>query len=158
MRTLFVLGRAIFGGYFAYSGLHHFVEQRQMSGYAASKGVPAAELAVPASGALILAGGLSVVAGVKPRDGLAAIVAFLIPVTLEMHRFWEVDDPGQRMSEMINFSKNMALVGAALMMMQLEEPWPLSLDSVRLPFSHRTKSNHQGSARLHQRDVRALPA
>src|SRR4029077_5535617 len=99
MRKVFVLGRAIFGGYFVYSGLHHFREQQQMSGYAASKGVPKAELAVPATGALLLAGGLSGSAGVKPREGLAALVAFLVPVTLQMHRFWEVDDPGQRMNE-----------------------------------------------------------
>ena len=55
MRALFVLGRAIFGGYFAWSGLNHFVRQREMSQYAAAKGVAAADTAVPASGAMILA-------------------------------------------------------------------------------------------------------
>lgn len=129
MRGLFVLGRAIFGGFFVWNGLNHFVEQKQMSQYAAAKGVPAPEIVVPATGALILAGGLSVIGGVKPRQGLAAIVAFLIPVTLQMHRFWEVDDPQQRMAETINFTKNMALVGAALMMTQLREPWAASVDA-----------------------------
>ena len=131
MRALFVLGRVIFGGFFAYNGINHLIQQKQMSGYAASKGVASAEVAVPASGILILAGGLSLMAGLKPKQGLAAIVTFLVPVSLQMHRFWEVEDEQQRMHEMINFAKNMALVGAALMMMQLEEPWPISVDRAR---------------------------
>ena len=34
---------------------------------------------------------------------------------------------------MINFTKNMALVGAALAMMQIEEPWPASVDAASRP-------------------------
>src|SRR3989304_5804708 len=128
MRALFVLGRAIFGGFFAYSALHHFTAEEQLSRYAAAKGVPASDAAVQASGALLLAGGLSVIAGIRPRQGLAAIIAFLVPVTLQMHRFWEIDDQAQRNNEMINFTKNFALVGAALTMMQIDEPWPVSID------------------------------
>lgn len=150
MRALFVLGRAIFGGYFVYNGVNHFLEQEQMSGYAASKGVPDAEIAVPVSGGLLLAGGLSVLAGVKPRAGLAAIVSFLIPVSMQMHRFWELEDPHQRMGEMINFTKNMALVGAALMMMQLEEPWPASVDEA-------LAEDEEMYVRLGGKELRSLP-
>lgn len=35
------------------------------------------------------------------------------------------------MNETINFMKNMALAGAALMMMQIPEPWPASVDKFR---------------------------
>ena len=150
MRGLFLLGRAIFGGYFMWNGLNHFIEQKQMSQYAESKRVPVAEAAVPASGALILVGGLSVIAGVKPRQGLAAIIAFLVPVTLQMHRFWEVEDPQQRMGEMINFTKNMALVGAALMMMQLREPWPASVDAAM--------REEEMYVRVGGHELRSLPA
>lgn len=152
MRALFVIGRAIFGGFFVYSGINHFKQHQQMKGYAAAKGVPAAEIAVPGTGGMLLAGGLSVVAGVKPRLGLASLIAFLVPTTLQMHRFWEVDDPGQRMSEMVNFSKNMALVGAAMMMMQLEEPWPASIDA-----AIRGREDEM-YVRLGERELRALPA
>ena len=151
MRALFVLGRTIFGGYFAWSGLNHFLEEKQLSQYASAKGVGAPDAAVTGSGALILAGGLSVMAGIKPRQGLAAIVAFLIPVSMQMHRFWDVQDPQQRMGETINFTKNMALVGAALMMMQLEEPWPASVDSAQ-------QQNEDMYVRLGGRDLRGLPA
>lgn len=150
MRALFVLGRAIFGGYFVYNGINHFRNQEMMSQYAAHKGVAAPETAVPASGALILAGGLSVLAGLRPRQGLAAIIGFLIPVSLQMHRYWDVEDPQQRMAEMVNFTKNMALIGAALMMMQIQEPWPVSIDAAR--------KDEEMYVRLGGRDLRALPA
>jgi putative oxidoreductase len=151
MRALFVLGRTIFGGFFAYNGINHLQHAEGMGQYAATKGVPKPELAVQATGALLLAGGLSIIAGVKPRQGLAAVIGFLIPVTLQMHRFWEEQDAQQRQSELINFTKNMALVGAALAMMQIEEPWPASIDAARA-------ADEEMYIRLGGRDLRALPA
>src|SRR5919108_2858400 len=127
MRALYVVGRMIFGGYFAYNGINHFRQQKALSQYAGAKGVPVPRAAVPATGAMLVAGGSSIMAGVKPRQGLAAVIGFLVPVTLQMHRFWEQQDPVQRMNELTNFSKNMALLGAALMLLQIEEPWPGSI-------------------------------
>ena len=158
MRALFVLGRAIFGGYFAYNGVNHFVNEKMLSQYAQSKGVTAPDLAVQGSGALLVAGGLSVIAGVKPRKGLAAIIGFLIPVSFQMHRFWEVEDPSQRMAEMVNFTKNMALVGAAMTMMQLEEPWPVSVDELRGREEEIGGLEEEMYVRMGGRDLRALPA
>ena len=117
MRALHVLGRAIFGGFFVYNGINHLQNSAGMGQYAAAKGVPAAEQAVQATGLMLLAGGLSIMAGLKPKQGLAAIIAFLVPVSLQMHRFWEEADPQKRQMEMIQFMKNMALVGAALTLM-----------------------------------------
>ena len=153
MRALFLAGRAIFGGFFAYNGVNHFQHKQMMSQYAESKGVPAkaAEAAIPATGAMLLAAGLSIMAGAKPKQGLATIVGFLIPVTLQMHRFWEVEDPHQRMNEMVNFTKNMALVGAALMMLQIPEPWPISIDEARA-------ADEEMFIHLGGRDLRSLPA
>ena len=79
MRALFILGRAIFGGFFLYNGINHFQHLDQMAPYAAAKGVRSPEQAVQASGALLLAGGLGVLTGLKPKLGLAAIISFLIP-------------------------------------------------------------------------------
>jgi putative oxidoreductase len=151
MRALFVLGRTIFGGFFAYNGINHLQHTEGMGQYAAAKGVPKAELAVQATGALLIAGGLSIAAGIKPRQGLAAVVAFLIPVSLQMHRFWEEQDAQKRQSELINFTKNMALVGAALALMQIPEPWPASVDAARAV-------DEEMYIRLGGRDLRALPA
>ena len=150
MRPLFVLGRAMFGGFFLYHGINHLLHAKMVSQYAASKGTPAPDAAVTASGAMLIAGGLSVLAGVKPRQGLAAIIGFLIPVSLQMHRFWEEEDPAKKMTETIHFMKNMALAGAALTMMQINEPWPVSIDGAR--------RDEEMFVRLGGRDLRALPA
>jgi len=151
MRALHVLGRAIFGGFFVYNGINHLQNSGGMGQYAAAKGVPAAEQAVQVSGLMLLAGGLSIMAGLKPKQGLATIIAFLVPVSLQMHRFWEEADAQKRQTEMIQFMKNMALVGAALTLMHGREPWPASIDSVR-------NANEEMFVRLGGRDLRALPA
>jgi uncharacterized membrane protein YphA (DoxX/SURF4 family) len=137
MKALYLIGRVLFGGYFLYNGVNHMRHRQQMAGYAASKGTPAPDAAVLGSGALLLCGGLSVLTGVRPREGLTALVAFLIPVSLQMHRFWDVEDAGQHQAELINFTKNMALVGAALTMFELPRRWPLSLERTYERASHR---------------------
>src|SRR5690349_19624124 len=131
MRALFVLGRTIFGGFFIYNAINHFKQTEAMAQYAGSKGVPAPDRAVQATGAMLTAGGLSVVLGLNPRQGLAMLIAFLVPTTLQMHRFWEEQDPQKQMAETVNFAKNLALIGAALALMQIEQPWPVSLDEMR---------------------------
>jgi putative oxidoreductase len=126
-RLPFLLGRVALGGFFLYSGINHFRNRRMMAQYAGSKKVPAAEAAVLASGALAAASGAAVLLGIKPRLGAAGIAAFLAAVSPVMHDFWRVEDPQQRSAEMVNFSKNLALLGAALTLIGLEEPWPVSV-------------------------------
>jgi len=150
-RALYVLGRTMFGGYFVYNAINHFKNEAQMSGYAASKGVKAPDIAVLVSGAMLAIGGGSVLLGVKPRLGLLTLIGFLIPTSLQMHGFWEVDDPQQQMAEMVNFTKNMALVGAALTMLEIPQPWPISADSAGMP----TRYTYP---RLTPSELRALPA
>ena len=45
----------------------------------------------------------------------------------QMHSFWKLDDAQMKQIDMINFTKNMALVGALLMFLLLPHPWPMSL-------------------------------
>lgn len=131
MNALFLLGRIIFGGYFLYNGINHFLSYPMMAGYAASKGTPMPELAVIGSGILLLVGGACVLLGLVPRLGLACIAVFLLGVTPIMHNFWAVPDPQARMGEMINFTKNFALLGGTLMMYAIPRPWAMSLDRRR---------------------------
>lgn len=121
-----LLGRAIFGGYFLYSGINHFLNREAMSGYAKMKGVPSAEVAVPGTGLLLVLGGLSLICGYRPKLGAALITAFLAGVSPKMHRFWSESDPERRQAEMVNFFKNMALIGGAMLAAAEPEPWPYS--------------------------------
>jgi uncharacterized membrane protein YphA (DoxX/SURF4 family) len=55
------------------------------------------------------------------------LIVFLLGVSFQMHSYWKVDDAQMKQIDMINFTKNMALVGALLMFLLLPRPWPMSL-------------------------------
>jgi uncharacterized membrane protein YphA (DoxX/SURF4 family) len=131
MKAAFLIGRFAFGGFFLYSGINHLKEYKNLSQYAAAKNVPMPEQAVTASTVLLLLGGASVLLGVKPKIGTAAIIAFLAAVSPMIHDFWKHQDPSQRQNELVSFSKNMALLGAAMALMGIEEPWPASVPLVK---------------------------
>jgi putative oxidoreductase len=124
---LFLLGRILYGGFFVLGGLNHFQHLNMMAGFSASKGVPAAKPLVILSGLLILVGGLLVIVGWHARIGLLCIVLFLVPVTFLMHNYWVETEMMPRINQRVNFQKNIALLGAALMMLMIARPWALSL-------------------------------
>jgi len=130
-RAALLFGRAVFGGYFLYNGINHFVNHRVMTEYARSKGVPLPGLAVAASGAMIVLGGLSIVAGARPKVGASLVTTFLLGVSPQMHAFWRIGAPAERMQEMVNFTKNMALIGGAALVAALPEPWPAAVHAGR---------------------------
>jgi len=125
--TLILIGRLLLGGFFINSGFKHFSNLTMMAGYSQSKGIPSPKAAVVFSGLLLLIGGLSILLGVYPTVGTIALVLFLVPVTFMMHAFWKVKDPMARMGETVNFTKNLALLGAALMLLGVPQPWAVSL-------------------------------
>ena len=127
MKTPFLLGRLIFGGFFLYNGINHIRNRKMLAQYAAAKNIPQPEFAVTVSGAMMAIGAGSIMLGVKPKLGTLAILGFLAGVSPTMHNFWKAEDPSQRQADMVNFMKNVALMGGALAMMGIEEPWPASI-------------------------------
>jgi uncharacterized membrane protein YphA (DoxX/SURF4 family) len=127
MEYLFLIGRILYALVFLMSGINHLRNSGAMAGYAASKGVPAARLAVLGTGVLMLLGGLSIALGVQPTWGIVLITVFLVPATLMMHNFWADTDPMARLNNFINFQKNVAMLGAAWVMLMVPQPWALSL-------------------------------
>jgi putative oxidoreductase len=118
--------RAIFGGFFLYNGVNHFQNFTAMKEYAQSKGTPMPAVAVAGSGLMLIAGGLSLLTGIRPKIGASLVSTFLAGVSPQMHAFWKETDPQARMNEMINFTKNMALVGGAMFAAAVPEPWPVA--------------------------------
>jgi uncharacterized membrane protein YphA (DoxX/SURF4 family) len=127
MDTAFLIGRIIFGGYWLMAAVNHFKNLNHMSEYAKAKGTPLPKLAVAGTGALLLAGALSMLLGVYAPIGILLLIVFLLGVSIQMHSFWKVDDAQLKQIDVINFTKNMALIGALLMFLLLPRPWPMSL-------------------------------
>ena len=123
-----VLGRFLFALIFLMAGANHF--NKQTIGYAASQGVPMASIAVPLSGVLAIAGGLSILLGYRAKVGAWLITLFLIPVSFMMHRFWAVTDPMMAQLQMTMFMKNVSMLGGALLISHFGAG-PFSLDASR---------------------------
>jgi putative oxidoreductase len=127
MIYLFLLGRILLGGYFIMSGYNHFAHLKMLSGYAQSKGVPMPSVAVWLTGLMMVLGGLGILLGVYIELSILLLAVFLFVTTLMMHQYWKVTEPMARMSEEINFKKNMALLGALLIMLAIPLPWMAAL-------------------------------
>ncbi|WP_336359748.1 DoxX family protein [Haladaptatus sp. ZSTT2] len=124
----FLLARVLLGGMLAFTGLNHFMQTEQMSGYAEMKGVPAPTFSVVASGVMLVFGGLSLILGVYPVVGAGALAVFLVVATPKMHDFWNAPED-QQQSEMTAFLKNVGLLGGVLVLLALGgASWPYALD------------------------------
>ena len=113
---ILLIGRILFVLFFLFSVLGHFKQNQMMIGYARHKGMPLAGLAGWPAGLWMLIGSLSVLLGILPDVGALMLGLFVIPAGLWFHSFWKVDDEQQRTTELMNFMRNVALVGVALML------------------------------------------
>ncbi len=124
MPVLFLLGRILFAAIFIISAPGDFTSAGV--GYARAAGVPRPEILVPLAGVLSLVGALMLLFGIKPRVGAWLLFIFLVPVTLIMHRFWGVANPQMAQMQMVNFMKNLSMMGGTLMF-QMIDRWPLAI-------------------------------
>lgn len=125
VRTLLRLaGSVLFSFIFLTSGLNALSNWDQMATFTASKmqplGVPneliAASFAI--SIALKILGAVLLVAGVfnstLRKVGAGILIAFLVPVALIVHNFWEQPEGQAKQTEMSQFFKNLSMIGALL--------------------------------------------
>ena len=117
MDNLFLVGRVLLGGDFIMNGYNHLKNTGSLVAYAQSKGVPYARAGVLLSGLMLLLGGAGIVLWMYVRLAVLLLSVFLIVVTFKMHQYWKVADPMQRMGEHVNFYKNLALLGAVLLIL-----------------------------------------
>ena len=117
MDIVLIVGRILFALIFINSGFAHFAQREAMTGYAQFKKVPAAKLAVPLTGLMILLGGISVVLGFWMDLGALLLAIFLIFSAFRMHNFWTMADATQKMNETVAFFKNLSMAGAALIIL-----------------------------------------
>lgn len=125
---ILLLSRLILGLYFLFNSFNHFKNFSMLYQYAQSKNVPAPKISVILTGFFLLIGGLSILLGSYIEIGVLALTLFFLPVSFMMHNFWSVQDPQQRMMEMINFMKNMAIWAGILALLFIPQPWPFNFN------------------------------
>jgi putative oxidoreductase len=115
------------GAIFLISGAGKLATWSATAAFAGSKGVPTVLLA--AATAIEILGAISVLTGWKARWGAAALVAFLVPVTLVFHNFWAYQGAEAQL-QTIQFLKNIG-IGGGLLAIFAAGPGALSVDARR---------------------------
>jgi uncharacterized membrane protein YphA (DoxX/SURF4 family) len=117
--VVLLVGRVLFALIFINSGIAHLTKLNAMTGYAQFKKVPSPKLAVIVTGLMLIIGGLYVALGIFADLGALLLAIFLIVSAFMMHNFWTIQDEQAKQAETINFFKNIALAGAALIIFAL---------------------------------------
>src|SRR3954471_23026518 len=130
--TTALVGRILISAIFIVSGISKLTNVAGTAGYMTSAGIPHAEALAVFAGLCELAGGLAVLFGFLGRLAALGLFLFLIPTTLLFHRFWELEGQEAQM-QMVNFLKNLAVMGG-LLMLYAHGPGRYSVDArVRRP-------------------------
>ena len=77
--------------------------------------VPKPTLGARVNGAAMVVAGAMIALGIRPRLAAAMLVGSLVPTTLAGHPFWKEDDEQARTNQQNHFFKNLAMMGAALL-------------------------------------------
>jgi putative oxidoreductase len=128
-KIIFVAGRFIVGGMYLAAGIENLMQLNARAGYAASKGVTNAPFWVTVASLLLVLGGASLITGIRPWLGVAALAPFLVPVTLIMPNFWTMQGMAAEI-EQHSFTGNIGLFGSALLLLAIPQPWAVSLDKL----------------------------
>ncbi|TKX57859.1 DoxX family protein [Halorubrum sp. SS7] len=108
-----LLGRSLYGGVLAYMAVDGFRNNDKRVAVAEEKGVPMPDVLVPFVTGMLLVANLGIVLWRLPRAAAGALVVFFLGTTPAIHDFWTMEGK-ERQGNKINFLKNLALLGGAL--------------------------------------------
>jgi putative oxidoreductase len=111
-----VAGRCLIALIFLFSGFSKIGGFAGTAGFMASKGLPMAEVLLVLTIVIEIGGAVALIIGWQARLGAAALLLWMIPVTLVFHNFWAAA-AAQQQIEMIMFMKNLAMMGGLLYVM-----------------------------------------
>ena len=110
-----LFGRLALSAIFVLSAIHKIFDFDATAKLMASKGIPEARSLCMAAIACLLLGSLSVILGYKTRFGALLLLIFLAAATYYFHDFWNFSGKAAQ-GQQIHFLKNIALMGAMLML------------------------------------------
>lgn len=113
--SLTLLGRILLSVIFILSGIGKIGDWAGTASSMTAHGMRAVPIFLTMAIGLEIGGGLSVLLGFKARWGALALLCFLIPTTVIFHNFWVFRGAEQHM-QMINFLKNLAIMGGLLLL------------------------------------------
>lgn len=112
--------RLLLGTIFLFTSVNALQNAEHMTAPAEALGLPEPETMVRLHGGVNLLGGLMLALNIKPKLASWALIGNLIPTTLGGHQFWEEEDEGAKINQMIHFLKNVSLLGGLLTVIAAE--------------------------------------
>ncbi|WP_226007076.1 DoxX family protein [Natrinema salinisoli] len=110
------LGRALYGGILAYMAVDGFKSNDKRVAIAEEKGVPMPDVLVPFVTGMLFVANLGVILWKFPRASAGALITFFLSTTPFIHNFWTMEGK-ERQGNKINFLKNLALLGGAIVLL-----------------------------------------
>ena len=114
-----LVGRLLFAAVFFINGWAQVARRDVMVGVGQAIGAPRPDLTVPISGVLMLISAALIALGVWADLGALLLFLFLPYAAFLAHAYWKESDPGMRAAQSAQFWKNIALAGAALVLLAM---------------------------------------
>lgn len=114
MDIIFLAARILFAILFLFSAVGHITQAEGMAQYAKFKGAPGGRFGVILTGITMGVGALLVAVGIFGDIGALLVALTLLPISVFMHAFWKETDAQAKQNDLIQFNKNVALIGGAL--------------------------------------------
>jgi putative oxidoreductase len=124
-----LVGRLIVAWFFLNGALYYGGQWDGTIQLMALKGIPAPPLLLALSLIAMFLGSFSLILGFQTRHGAVLLFGFTLIVSVVMHDFWHITNPIDRQGDFEIFSRNMAIVGALLLLVGMG-PGPVAIDSI----------------------------
>lgn len=112
---LLLVGRVLLGAIFAISGYGKVMAIGAFAASMSSRGIPEALAYLGAVAEF--AGGVALIFGLATRYAAIVTIIFVVVATLIAHRYWEFADAAARRAQLINFEKNLTIIGGLITLM-----------------------------------------
>jgi uncharacterized membrane protein YphA (DoxX/SURF4 family) len=117
MNLFKVLGRMLMSSIFLFGGYGAYSAPTARAPRLEKFNLPEPELLAKINGASMMAGGVALALGIKPKWAAMGLVAALIPTTIVGHAFWLEENEQARKQQQNQFAKNLSLLGGLLLLL-----------------------------------------
>lgn len=114
--ALNLIGRIFLALLFLTSGAAKIMDYQGVGQYMASANMPMIQIALPIAIAMEIGGALGLILGFQTRLAALVLVVYTVVATWFFHNFWALSGQEAQM-QMIQFTKNLALIGGLLVVM-----------------------------------------
>jgi putative oxidoreductase len=114
--TMALIGRLLLAAIFLVSGIAKLTDTPGTVAHMAAAGIPYADTLALVAGAAEVLGAIAIATGFLTRAASLGLILYMIPTTLIFHAFWNYAGEA-RMPQMVNFMKNLAIIGGLAVLM-----------------------------------------